>query len=339
MIFSIYYGDTPSVIGIIIFIIVAIMCFAVIAEALDKYSMNNIDNNKSKTKAAVLAFLFGSFGIHKYYLCDEGSPYLLFCWTGIPAFIGIINGIKYLCMSKDDFEVMVEKNKKILNGKILNSKPAEPYGNELPKREPPTIRQTNTPAGKPTFDDSSYQFKMKYYDRLKNLSLFIFPVFERLKYNKDLQKEFDNNPQRISECIGYDMVQILTMLYDDIRSHPLEAFSAFLLIPNENSYIINNRTYEEIATAYHYKDYSVATEETISFYIKKEIPNSIVSGNTSNLVLPALLQYTKNPLFKFYADALNRFAKLIALADELATAKEQENLILIYNQIYSPTSL
>ncbi|MEO0288945.1 MAG: NINE protein [candidate division WOR-3 bacterium] len=60
---------------------------------------------KNKIAAGVLGILLGSFGIHKFYLGQVGwgIVYLLFCWTGIPSIIGIIEGIIYLTMSDDSF--------------------------------------------------------------------------------------------------------------------------------------------------------------------------------------------------------------------------------------------
>lgn len=56
---------------------------------------------KSKITAGVLAILLGGIGVHKFYLgkIGQGILYVLFCWTGIPALIGLIEGIIYLTMS------------------------------------------------------------------------------------------------------------------------------------------------------------------------------------------------------------------------------------------------
>ena len=61
---------------------------------------------KSKVVAAVLAFLLGGLGVHKFYMGQIGAGvlYLLFCWTYIPCLIAFIEGIMYLCTSDDDFE-------------------------------------------------------------------------------------------------------------------------------------------------------------------------------------------------------------------------------------------
>ncbi len=62
---------------------------------------------KSKIAAALLAFFLGGFGIHKFYLGKVGSGilYLLFCWTGIPAFVALIEAIMYLCTSDENFMI------------------------------------------------------------------------------------------------------------------------------------------------------------------------------------------------------------------------------------------
>ena len=60
---------------------------------------------KSRIAAAVLAIFLGGFGVHKFYLARpfQGIVYVLFCWTFIPAIIGFIEGIAYLCMSEPGF--------------------------------------------------------------------------------------------------------------------------------------------------------------------------------------------------------------------------------------------
>ena len=59
----------------------------------------------NKLVAALLAIILGGFGIHKFYLHKpvQGILYILFCWTGLPSLIGLIEGIVYLCMSEVNF--------------------------------------------------------------------------------------------------------------------------------------------------------------------------------------------------------------------------------------------
>lgn len=76
----------------------------------EKTSMSNIGNDLVKGKrnkwiAIILAFFFGGLGIHKFYLgqIGWGVVYLLFCWTGIPSIISIIEAVLYLTMSDAQF--------------------------------------------------------------------------------------------------------------------------------------------------------------------------------------------------------------------------------------------
>lgn len=60
---------------------------------------------KNKLAAGLFAILLGGLGIHKFYL-DQiglGIVYILFCWTGIPSIIGLVEGIIYLTATDEDF--------------------------------------------------------------------------------------------------------------------------------------------------------------------------------------------------------------------------------------------
>ncbi|MCW2884696.1 MAG: hypothetical protein JWL58_1558 [Streptosporangiaceae bacterium] len=61
---------------------------------------------KSKTTAGILAILLGGLGVHKFYLGQilMGFLYLLFCWTFIPAFVALIEGIIFLTLPDREFE-------------------------------------------------------------------------------------------------------------------------------------------------------------------------------------------------------------------------------------------
>ena len=69
-------------------------------------------NDKNKLAAALLAIFLGGLGIHKFYLRKVGMGilYLIFCWTGIPAIIGFIEGIYYLCISDQTFNDKDNRN-------------------------------------------------------------------------------------------------------------------------------------------------------------------------------------------------------------------------------------
>lgn len=60
---------------------------------------------KRQARGGPAGHLPGGLGIHKFYLGMKwwGLFYLLFCWTGIPAIVGFIEGIIYLFQSEEKF--------------------------------------------------------------------------------------------------------------------------------------------------------------------------------------------------------------------------------------------
>lgn len=64
-----------------------------------------ISYTKSKVTAGLLAILLGGIGMHKIYLGQwiQGIVYFIFCWTYIPLILGIIEGIRYLLLTDEDF--------------------------------------------------------------------------------------------------------------------------------------------------------------------------------------------------------------------------------------------
>ncbi|MBI1325939.1 DUF4339 domain-containing protein [bacterium] len=61
--------------------------------------------DRNRTTAGILALLFGSFGIHKFYLRQPVAGFLriLFFWTLIPAILGLFEGISLLTMTDRQF--------------------------------------------------------------------------------------------------------------------------------------------------------------------------------------------------------------------------------------------
>ncbi len=62
--------------------------------------------------AGLLAIFVGYFGAHKFYLgqIGIGVVYLLFCWTGIPGIIALIEGIILLTMNDEEFNAKYNGN-------------------------------------------------------------------------------------------------------------------------------------------------------------------------------------------------------------------------------------
>lgn len=61
--------------------------------------------SNKKLAAVLFALLLGCFGAHKFFLGKTGMGilYLLFCWTGIPGIVSLIEGILYVAMSEEEF--------------------------------------------------------------------------------------------------------------------------------------------------------------------------------------------------------------------------------------------
>ena len=61
---------------------------------------------RSKTVAGLLAILLGGIGAHNFYLNRIGLGILaiIFCWTGIPALVGFIEGLIILVEDNKPFE-------------------------------------------------------------------------------------------------------------------------------------------------------------------------------------------------------------------------------------------
>ncbi len=60
---------------------------------------------RRKLTASLLGIFFGGFGAHKFFLGKnfQGIGYIVFLWTGIPIFVGFIEGVRWLFMPVDDF--------------------------------------------------------------------------------------------------------------------------------------------------------------------------------------------------------------------------------------------
>ena len=62
-------------------------------------------SGRNKSVAALFSLFLGGLGMHKFYLGQtmQGVFYLLFCWTFIPAILGLVEAIGFLLMSEQKF--------------------------------------------------------------------------------------------------------------------------------------------------------------------------------------------------------------------------------------------
>ena len=68
------------------------------------------ENKRSRTVTGVLALLFGSLGIHKFYKGEYGKGvlYLLFFWSGVPSVFSLMEGVHLLSTDEDSEELRRE---------------------------------------------------------------------------------------------------------------------------------------------------------------------------------------------------------------------------------------
>ena len=62
--------------------------------------------DKSKGAATLLALTLGGLGAHRFYLGDRkvGLAMLLFCWTFVPALVGVVDFVRLAFMTDREFE-------------------------------------------------------------------------------------------------------------------------------------------------------------------------------------------------------------------------------------------
>lgn len=81
-----------------------------------QHDVSATEAGKDRVTAGVLAILLGWMGAHKFYLGYNtmGILYLCFFWTGIPAILGLAEGIIYLLKTDREFtETYVEHRKSL----------------------------------------------------------------------------------------------------------------------------------------------------------------------------------------------------------------------------------
>lgn len=114
---------------------------------------------RSKTTAALLAFFLGGLGIHQFYLGNyfRGILFLLFSWTFIPIFIGVIDFLILLIMNEVNF------NQKYNKVKIPNKVTKAVNNDRLSSRKPVVLdnRNIQTPVRLRTFADQREEYYKK----------------------------------------------------------------------------------------------------------------------------------------------------------------------------------
>ena len=67
---------------------------------------------RNRLIAALLALFLGGFGIHHFYLGNNiyGILSIIFCWSCIPAIIGLVQGVLMLIESDEEFAKRINVN-------------------------------------------------------------------------------------------------------------------------------------------------------------------------------------------------------------------------------------
>lgn len=118
------------------FLIFALLIIIVTAILLNKNG--GVERNKST--AIVLSFFFGGLGFQKFYLGESGKGIIsiIFSWTFIPAFVGIIDSVKWARMNEAKFYYLYNQ------GKMLKTTPSKQVNNLVHVRKTTTNRVDNT---------------------------------------------------------------------------------------------------------------------------------------------------------------------------------------------------
>jgi len=97
------YPCYETLIPQLLLIFITLMIFV-----MQKWEKNN------KNTAGILAIVFGALGIHKFYQgkYGKGLVYFAFCWSLIPAFISIAEGIHYLTETQEEYETELKPKPK-----------------------------------------------------------------------------------------------------------------------------------------------------------------------------------------------------------------------------------
>ena len=76
------------------------------------------------TECGIVAILFGTLGLHKFYngKYGKGLLYAVFCWTGIPTAVGLLEGIHYLTETQEEYENELRPAPKAVNKKAKAAK-------------------------------------------------------------------------------------------------------------------------------------------------------------------------------------------------------------------------
>ena len=107
------YNDVLQVLGVYPVLETLIPQLILILITFLIFAMTKWDRNNRK-EAGIIAIVFGGLGIHKFYIgkYGQGILYAVFCWSFIPLFLGIADGIHYLTETDEQFAAEMQPKPK-----------------------------------------------------------------------------------------------------------------------------------------------------------------------------------------------------------------------------------
>ena len=121
------YNDVLQVLGIFPVIETLVPQLILTLITLLIFVMSGRERGNRK-EAGILALIFGGLGIHKFYIgrYGQGILYAVFCWSFIPLFLGIADGVHYLTETDEQFaEELAPKPKKAKKPKTAKAAQAK----------------------------------------------------------------------------------------------------------------------------------------------------------------------------------------------------------------------
>ncbi|MBP3856531.1 MAG: FTR1 family protein [Ruminiclostridium sp.] len=140
------YNDALAVLGVYPVLETLIPQLILILITFLIFAMTKRERGNRK-EAGILAVVFGGLGIHKFYIgkYGQGIIYAVFCWSFIPLFLGIADGIHYLTETDEQFaeELLTKAQRKELEKRRKAAPKAVPAA--VTAGEAPTV-ETSAPV-------------------------------------------------------------------------------------------------------------------------------------------------------------------------------------------------
>jgi TM2 domain-containing membrane protein YozV len=146
---------------------------------------------KDKTTAILLSIFLGGIGAHHFYLGDskKGILYLVFCWTMVPGILAIVDLVKFIKMSDEEFNLQYNSGVNPgLTGQPMPGFPGQPMAPAgqpvlaAPAQVAPSVQVQNAPAMMPVSIEAAQDEFIGY---LKSNAQFLQEIIEQHKQKQN----------------------------------------------------------------------------------------------------------------------------------------------------------